>query len=429
MRVSVVNLGCKVNRVESDQFIVELEDLGHHIVQEEDAQAIILNTCSVTQEADKKTRKSVRHLASLPAHPKVYVTGCSAMLHKEELEALADNVEVYLFKQEIVSYITSQATEEDDDFDEDAYQSPSISKEDLGTRRLGLKIQDGCDNRCTYCIIWKARGKAVSYKPDLILERVNKAVGAGAEEMVLTGINLGSYSYEYEGKTLNLSSLIKLILDKTDIKRLRLSSIEPLDVTDELIDTIKTHSHRICQHLHMSLQSGSEKTLKEMARIYTARQFREIVLKLKEKLPDMALSTDVIVGFPGESDEDFLESFNFCKEMGFSKIHVFRYSKRQGTIAAARKDQVPSQVISERAKRMRELSDEMRLEDAERRLGSKEAVIIEHKGQGTSESYHKVKVSNLDESVQVGDLVLAQFDSINEQGQIIAHYLGPAYSL
>lgn len=426
MNICVVNLGCKVNRVESDEFIVELEALGHKIVSEEAAHAIIINTCAVTQEADKKTRKSIRHLASLSNKPRVYVTGCSAMLHKDELESLGDTVEVFLTKHELTRHIDKELAGLDENYTPEEMESPSITKKDLGSRRLGLKIQDGCDNRCSYCIIWKARGKAVSYDPKLIIDRVQSAVKAGVEEMVLTGINLGTYSYDLEDKTLNLSKLIVKILQETSLKRLRLSSIEPLDVSDELIETIKNHRDRVCEHLHMSLQSGCEKTLKEMGRIYSAKEFSSIVQKLKTELPGISISTDVIVGFPGETDKDFEESYEFCKEMGFSKIHVFRYSKRSGTEAAKRSDQIPSELISKRAQIMRELSDQLRLSDAQSRIGSIESVFIEHKEIGTSESYHKIKMLDLPAQIQVGDLVLARFESVNKNLQVQAHYISQA---
>ncbi|MDO5044269.1 MAG: tRNA (N(6)-L-threonylcarbamoyladenosine(37)-C(2))-methylthiotransferase MtaB [Coriobacteriia bacterium] len=414
MLVSVQNLGCKVNRVESDDFIYQLESLGHSIVDAERADVVIVNTCSVTQEADKKTRKLIRQLASLHQHPRVYVTGCSAVLHEAELKALGDNVYVELSKAELIPHI--------DKLPEIAPVSTALANDEkvenksssMAFRRLGIKIQDGCDNRCSYCIIWKARGASRSVDVVSILSRIKQAVARGSKELVLTGINIGAFSGNYEGKDLDLSDLIELILEQTELARLRISSIEPLDVHEKLILTLARHHKRIASHIHMSLQSGSDATLREMDRIYTSEQFRARVEALRHHIPNIALSTDVIVGFPGESDKDFEESYEFCKEMAFSKIHVFKYSRREGTVAADRKDQLDPKIINERSLRMRELSDTMRAKDGRSRVGQRELVLLEHHGIGTTSSYHKLKLADM-KGHQVGDLVLCEFDFFDEE--------------
>lgn len=432
MQLAVVNLGCKVNRVELDQLSLSLQAAGHVLVDEAQAVCVIINTCAVTAEAEKKTRKMIRRAHGQAQAPWVVVCGCSASLHPQELEALGERVKVCTNKLELSNFVTellkAQFPEEElnkegcqELADEPFYHDKG---EDLAHRRLGIKVQDGCDNRCSYCIIWKARGQAYSLPVEEVLAQVVQACQLGVQELILTGINLGTYQADYENKSYDLAGLIELILDKTPIKRLRLSSVEPLDAHDRLLLCMKRNEKRICQHLHLALQSGCDKTLKEMERVYNTKEFEAIVKRAREISPKMSFSTDLIVGFPGESDRDFEESYEFCKRQKFSKIHTFRYSQRPGTPAAARTDQVSPQLSALRSQKIRELQDFMRREDALSRIGDREYILVEQGRQGTSGSYHQAELMGLNSvALQPGDLVEAQIEAVDTQGRLVARYL------
>ena len=438
MRIAVVNLGCKVNRVELDHLSLSLARRGHEIVDPSQAQLIVINTCAVTTEAEKKTRKAIRKAAQREQEPLVLVAGCSVSLHPQEIEALHERVSVCLNKFELAdraegllkqyygdSYECQTAKREELDLKQ-AKEEPAqdAELEDLSHRRLGIKIQDGCDNRCSYCIIWKARGKAHSLDVSQVLDQVHQALDLGVQELVLTGINLGTYQAYYHGSCLDLADLIELIMQKTKLKRLRLSSLEPLDLSKKLLECMKRYEERVCQHLHLALQSGCDKTLREMNRIYNTQEFAERIAMAREFNPLMSFSTDLIVAFPGESDEDFKQSYDFCKAMRFSKIHTFRYSARPGTPAALRSDQIDGSISAHRSEEIRKLAEELRLEDARMRLGTNEYVLVEEGRQGTSGSYHKVEIIGLDSTeIYPGDLVQVHLEKLSSTGQLVARYI------
>jgi threonylcarbamoyladenosine tRNA methylthiotransferase MtaB len=263
-----------------------------------------------------------------------------------------------------------------------------------GRTRPGIKIQDGCDNRCTYCIVWKARGRSRSLDATRVVDEVRLACARGAHEVVLTGINLGCYHDMTETGTLRLPGLLTRILDDTDVERVRLSSIEPPDVTDELLATMAAAGERIAPFLHICLQSGCDATLRRMGRVYDTASYAHVVDAARAALPDLALGTDLIVGFPGERDEDFAQSLAFCERMGFAKMHVFRYSRRPGTPAAGWRDQVSAPVSAERSARMLELAERMRLAAATRRVGADELVVVQHPGRGVTGGLFDVLVDD-----------------------------------
>ncbi|MBR2790983.1 MAG: MiaB/RimO family radical SAM methylthiotransferase, partial [Eggerthellaceae bacterium] len=255
---------------------------------------------------------------------------------------------------------------------------------------------------CTNCIVHTARGRAVSMPREDILRNAETLLRGGANEVVLTGINLGSF---HDGKG-GLASLLVDLLALADglgsDARFRLSSIEPTDIDEDLIGLMARENGRICRHLHIPLQSGSSKVLSEMNRRYTAEEFRALVSRLREAMPALSLTTDIIVGFPGETDDDFQETLDLARTCAFSKIHVFPYSIRANTPAAVRKDQIAPAVKQERARRLREVSDELRAADFALRVGTNEAVLVEGKGSGMTESYHKVAVPR---TAHIGELI------------------------
>ena len=396
---------------------LELERSGAVLVPEREAGVIIVNTCAVTGEAEAKTRKAVRHAASLPGQPLVIATGCVANLFADEISALAPNVRVERDKAAVAALAASALGLEQGC----GAPVPCDAPTPTGRTRPGIKIQDGCDNRCTYCIVWRARGAARSMLPEEVLAAVRAAQERGAHEVVLTGINLGSYRAASEGgDELGLPGLLDLLLTKTDVERIRLSSIEPPDVTDELCRTMAAAGERVAPFLHVCLQSGCDETLRRMARVYRTDAFRRVVETAREHLPHVALGTDLIVGFPGETDDDFERSLEFCREMRFSKMHVFRYSRRPGTPAATMAGQVDPHVMAERGERARALADEMRLAEARRQVGSRDLVVVQYPGRGVSGGLFDVL---LDPSVPLDSLVPVRLTDVRDDATLVAELL------
>ena len=416
-RVALANLGCRVNRVEVDAMALALQERGAELVGQREAEAVIVNTCAVTGEAQAKTRKAVRHACGLPQRPWIVATGCAASLFASELEGLGERVVVERDKSLVVERVASCLAKMPMARSE-AHEPIARRTTPTGRTRPGIKIQDGCDLRCTYCIVWKARGRSRSVAPEAVLEEVRAAQARGAHEVVLTGINLGCYrAGAQDGNQLGLPGLLSLVLRETDVERIRLSSIEPPDVTDELVAVMAGSGGRIAPFLHVCLQSGCDRTLREMGRIYDTAAYVRVVGHARATLPDLALGTDLIVGFPGETDDDFARSYAFCEEMAFSKMHVFRYSRRPGTPAAARDDQVDPQVIAARSARMLELAGRMRLEQATRHMGHEELVLVQHRGRGVSAGLFDVLV---DETLPLDELVRVTPTAVLDDGTLDA---------
>jgi len=418
-RVSVVNLGCRVNRVEADVIASELERAGARLTSESEADAIVINTCAVTGEAEAKTRKAVRHAATLPQAPVVVACGCVANLFSDEVAAIAPNVIVERDKsavaRRVLEALGQVAT------DADAVADPSVAcipaaPTPLGRMRPGIKIQDGCDNRCTYCIVWKARGASRSLAAPDVVSAVRAACDRGAREVVLTGINLGRYEDASGERSLNLASLIDLLMRETPIGRLRLSSIEPPDVDDELLAAMARHGERVAPFLHVCLQSGCDETLSRMGRVYDTALYRDVVRRAREALPGLALGTDLIVGFPGETDDEFARTLAFCEEMRFAKMHVFRYSRRPGTPAAETPGQVEPRVMAERARRVRDLASAMRAAEAGRLVGTEQLVLVQAPGTGVTGGLFE---ATLDEKSPVGELVRVRVDATASSSRLV----------
>ncbi len=382
VRVAFVNLGCRVNRVELDAIARELAGYGVEVADEQSADAIVVNTCAVTGEAEAKARKAVRHAAALPGSPVVVATGCVASLFADELEALAENVAVEPNKSEVASLVASKLglAKGLEAPGSSCAEAPGHAVTPTGRMRPGLKIQDGCDNRCTYCIVWKARGAARSTNPEDVLAGIEALVADGAKEVVLTGIDLGRY--EYEG--LSLAGLLERILAETAVGRVRLSSIEPAGVTDELLRVMAASNGRVAPFLHIPLQSGCDATLSRMGRPYTSAEYLEVVERARKALPGLAIACDLIVGFPQETDEEFAESLATCERCGFAKMHVFRYSRRPGTPAAAMEGQVPPEVAAERSRAMRELASSLRADYVASLVGAEQLVLVERGSKGVT---------------------------------------------
>lgn len=420
--VALVNLGCRVNRVELDLMASELERAGVALVGEEEASAVVVNTCAVTGEAEAKTRKAVRRAAGLPQGPLVVATGCVANLFSDELSALAPNVVVEREKSRVAARVLEGLglAAGGEGRAEPAPCDPGAVTP-TGRTRPGIKIQDGCDNRCTYCIVWRARGAARSEAPGRVLSEVRAAMARGAHEVVLTGINLGSYrAADGRGRELDLPALLELLLAETGVERVRLSSIEPPDVTARLCSVMAASGGRVAPFLHVCLQSGCDETLRRMARVYRTDLFRRVVETARSHVPDIALSTDLIVGFPGETEEEFGRSLAFCREMRFSWMHVFRYSRRPGTPAATMPGQVPADVSAERGRRARGLAREMRLAEATRLVGAEDLVVVQYPGRAVSGGLFDVAV---DPSIPVDSLVRVRLASVRDDATLVGEAL------
>lgn len=394
MKYTVVNLGCKVNRVESDAFASSLDAHGAKCCDAADADLIVVNTCTVTGEAEKKTRKAVRGALRANDRATVIVTGCAAAIDKDTFLAMDPRVRV-MGKAELASSIDVGAWGLDV-----AAHGPALPVGEGYRTRVGVKVQDGCNNACTYCVVHVARGKATSVDPREVVRQCRALASAGVKEIVLTGINLGSYRWRDEetGEATGLADLLRTLLEETaDLHkegeypvRFRVSSVEPRDVHDDLIEVLATAGGRVCRHLHLPLQSGNSKVLREMHRPYNAEHFEEIVANLYERVPELSLSTDIICGFPGETEGEFEDTLRVACTCRFSKIHVFPYSKREGTPAAARIDQVPPGVKADRAQRLRDLGDLLRDNEREARKGTRELAVVEEEGVALTESYFEV---------------------------------------
>lgn len=379
-RFCIINLGCKVNRVESDTVAAALMNAGGIAVEEGDADLVIVNTCTVTGEADKKARKAVRRALKAAPRAKVVVTGCAVAIDAESYATLSDRVEV-VPRADLLASIAPGTL------------MPLRLGEGFRTR-VSVKVQDGCDRACTYCIVHVARGRATSVPSCDILAECERYLQQDVKEIVLTGIDLGSYrdagDYRLEHLVEDLLELVDRNTAAGEIPaRVRASSLEPDSVSERFIDLLATSQGRLCRHLHLPLQAGSTKVLREMARPYSAEDFAELVEYIYARVPMLSLTTDIICGFPGEKEGEFEETLDLARRCRFSKVHVFPYSMRSGTPAAARADQVPSEVKSARASRLRKLASDLRAADLARRAGTTELALVEG-ATALTESYHEL---------------------------------------
>jgi len=392
-RVAISTLGCKVNQYESAALAALFRKRGYKVVEFGDAADVyVINTCTVTHLSDRKSRQLIRR--AVGANPKalIAVTGCYAQISPGEVleipgvdlvvgtrdrAKLVDLVEKAVKGREPVNAVCHY--EKDDEFEE----IPSLP---LGRRsRAFLKIQDGCNNFCTYCIVPYARGPLRSRRPEKVLEAASELVQAGFKEIVLTGIHTGSYGHDL-GENITLAELLSQIAAIPGLSRLRLSSIEPNDITIELVETLSS-SPVFCRHLHVPLQSGDDQVLQRMGRRYTTWEYARLVDVLRENIPDLGLTTDVMVGFPGETDENFNNTYQFVRKISFSRLHVFKYSPRRGTPAFDFPDQVEPPVKEERSRKLIELGDRLAAVFAASLLGKKLEVLVERQLQGENGLY------------------------------------------
>jgi len=415
LKVAFHTLGCKVNQHDSAIMAALFQDAGYDIVDfNETADVYVINTCTVTHLSDRKSRQMIRRAAGENPEATVVVCGCYAQTAKNELEAL-NEVDLIIGTNE-----RHRVVEAVEDFranhvktaympdDEELFVYEDLPHERVsGMTRAYVKVQEGCDQFCAYCIIPYARGPLRSRSEEDTIAEINMLVEKGYKEVILTGIHLGAYGRGVKDQTCDLTGLCRRILDETKIERLRLGSLEGIEVTDELIEMIADNP-RMAQHLHLPLQSGCDRTLEAMRRPYDSEEFRNMMRSIRQRVPDIAITTDLMVGFPDETEEDFKESLVFCNDIAFANMHIFKYSMRGGTPAAAMTGQIDPQIKERRAKQMADVAQKNKHEYEQRFVGKTLRILVEEQnkdGLWTGHSSNYLFVAFPGEGLHSGDFV------------------------
>ncbi len=407
IKVGFITLGCKVNQYETNAMIQKVRTNYEIVSGDKRADIYIINTCTVTNMSDRKSRQLLRRCKELNKNAYIIAVGCYAEVSREEIEKI-DEVDLVLGnkqKNNIKIYI------------DNLVENKEITKNKLETKeneyiefgnitytektRAVIKVQDGCNNFCSYCIIPYARGRIVSRKSENVLNEIKEIAKQGIKEVVITGIHIASYGKDFD----NNYRLIDLLeeIEKIDgIERIRLGSLEPTLITDEFCRRLEK-MNKICHHFHLSLQSGCDKTLSEMNRHYTTNEFIEVVERLRRLYNDVMLTTDIIVGFPNETDKDFEITYNFLKKVNFYKMHVFKYSPRKGTVAAKMKNQISGDIKDIRSHKLLELSTKNEKEYLKKYIGKNVYVLFEESDgdyiKGHTQNYIMVKAKISEEKI------------------------------
>lgn len=403
MKAAFYTLGCKVNQYETEYMSELLKNAGFEIVSaDDDADYYIVNSCTVTATADQKTRQNIRKFKRKHPNAAVILTGCMPQAFPDDAQSLTEAdiifsnkndgdilrlINEYNQKKSRIIYINEHKTG-------DKFSNCSIT--DFNDRiRAFVKIEDGCDRFCSYCIIPKSRGRVRSKNPESLKKEVEALAGNSVKEIVLVGINLSAYG---NGEDFNIVDAVKICAATSGIERVRLGSLEPDHITDKMIIEL-SKIEKFCPQFHLSLQSGCDKTLRNMNRHYTCEEYKSLCDKLRNTFIDASITTDVMVGFHDESDEDFKESLDFVKSIKFEKVHVFPYSNRPGTAASKRGDSVPKHIKEKRASVMIEETEKIRREYLKTLIGRQTEVLFENeisKGvyQGYTKTYLPVRIKS-----------------------------------
>lgn len=387
-KAAFMTLGCKVNQYETETMEGLFRQAGYEVVPfSERADVYIVNTCSVTSLGEKKSRQLIRRAQRLNPEAVLAVTGCYAQLNPAEI-ARIDGVRLVIGNQgrenivklcEQAATIPGPITVVDDIMQAKQFEDIPLFGVPQRTRAF-LKIQEGCQNFCTYCIIPYTRGPLRSRPLESVKRETAKLVKAGFKEIVLTGIHLGAYGRDLEGN-ITLADAAREVLRFPEIRRLRLGSLESVELSPDLFELIRS-DERFAKHLHLPLQAGAEEILHRMNRHYDKAEFLSLIQNVEREIPGVAISTDIIVGFPGETEAMFAESLEYVTKLNFMRMHIFPYSKREGTPAAAMPDQVPEAVKHERVKRMQELAEKKAAEYLRQFIGKTLSVLIETENGG-----------------------------------------------
>ena len=380
MKFKIITLGCKVNTYESNSISDTLLANGYEkALDDRQADIVIINTCTVTNTANNKSLKMIRHAIRNNRNAIIIVTGCSAQVyHKQIMEIDGVNIIIgTVGKSQILKYIEEYKKNKEQIID--VKNNTNILFEEMKLNnfektRAFVKIQDGCNNFCSYCIIPFTRGSVRSRNKDEIINEIKTLINYGHHEIVLTGIHTGNYGEEFDNY--DFASLLSDLVKIQGLDRLRISSIEVTELNDRVLSILEKEKVLV-SHLHIPLQAGTDKILKAMNRKYDTKYFKEKIDKIRTIRPDISISTDVIVGFPGETEEDFIESMDFINSMKFSKIHVFPYSKREGTKAATFDNQVDEKVKKDRARLLIKLSKKLEIEYMDKFMGKEVSFIPE----------------------------------------------------
>ncbi len=417
MKIAFKTLGCRVNLYETDALASRFKAAGYEIVNaDEDTDIFVVNTCTVTNQSDQKCRQALHQIRRQHPESLIVATGCMVNHRKNELlenktvDYAIDNERKYaLFNIIDKHFKGEQVDPEGLDVDLFGYQ-PAFDT--FHTRSL-IKIHDGCNNFCSYCLIPMVRGRATSRSDKDIYDNIRSVVDHGFKEIVLTGVNMGRYQYQ----DVNFEGLVENILNIDGDFRLRISSIEPDNFSDRFLRLFE--NEKLAPHMHICLQSGAENTLKAMRRHYTAAEFKNMCERIKTAIPDFNITTDLIVGFPGETEDDFMESAEMCREIGFSHIHTFKYSVRNGTKAATMPNQIPEKIKTERSGIIRKISAENKKRYFEQMLGKPQKMLIERINsdgiaQGYGENYIPMRLKGI--GLEKNAFVNVIVDSIIEKG-------------
>ncbi|SHG72560.1 tRNA (N(6)-L-threonylcarbamoyladenosine(37)-C(2))-methylthiotransferase MtaB [Asaccharospora irregularis] len=423
-KVAFYTLGCKVNQYETEAMLELFEKDGYEQVDSEEyADVYVINTCTVTHMSDRKSRQYIRRVKRKNPDAVIAVVGCYSQVSPEEILEI-EEVNLVMGtndRRKIVEEVkkidaTKKASTVDDIMKVKAFEEIEISQTN-GKTRAFMKIQDGCDRYCTYCIIPYARGRVRSRDLDSIISEVEKLVDNGYKEVVLTGIHIASYGKDLRDSEIKLLDIIKEINKVEGIERIRLSSVEPILFTDEFVSEV-SKMKKVCPHYHLSLQSGCDETLKRMNRRYTTQEYKQIVDRLRENIPNVAITTDVIVGFPGETNEEFQKTYEFLKEIELSQMHIFKYSPRKGTPAATMENQVDPQMKHFRSEKLINLAKENFNKFTNKFIGQDLEVLFEqnignNRYEGLTPNYIRVVVES-DKDIR-GEIKKVKINGIKDE--------------
>ena len=427
--VAFYTLGCKVNQYETNAMEQQFIQNGYKIVENtEKADIYVINTCTVTNMADRKSRQMLRRVKEINQSAVIVVCGCYAQVAKKELEQIPE-VDIILGineKNKIVQIVEEYLANKDN-----IIEVADVSKQkeflDFGDvtytekNRAVIKVQDGCNMFCSYCLIPYARGRIRSRKIENVVSEIEKIAKQGIKEVVITGIHVASYGKDFDNENIRLINLLEEINKIEGIERTRLSSLEPTIVDEEFAQRL-SKLEKICDHFHLSLQSGCDATLKRMNRKYTTARYKEATEILRKYYPSANFTTDVIVGFPGETDEEFNQTYQFLKEIGFYKMHIFKYSPRKGTVAEKLPNQVDGNIKEERSRKLIELSNNMQNEKNSQYIGKTVKVLFEeyengyYKGHTTNYMVVKVPEKEQDGFIDnIKDIEITENDTQTEE--------------
>lgn len=392
-KVAMVTLGCRVNQYETEAMTEKFIDAGYELVNfEQYADVYVINTCTVTNMGDKKSRQMIHRAKRKNSHAIIAVVGCYSQIAPDEVCKI-EGVNVILGtknKGDIVYWVNKafeygeKIIKVNDSLKNRGFEDLNISKYQNRTRAF-LKIQDGCNKFCSYCLIPFARGPICSKKPGKIMEEVKKLASNDFKEIILSGIHISSYGLDMDD-SLDLISMLEKIDKIEGIDRVRIGSIDPKFFKEDIIKRLSNLT-KLCPHFHLSLQSGCDSTLNRMNRAYTTSEYEKIVHKIRENIKDVSITTDIIVGFPGETEEEFYKTYNFLNKIALSKIHVFKYSKRKGTKAAGMKNQIDGKIKDERSNEIIRLNKKLENQFMSKFLGCNMNVLYEQKVLGENTYY------------------------------------------